>query len=376
MDNKLSKKKKRPEVRSGLETDACRPFVSVVMPVRNEATFIETSLGSVLMQHYPHELLEIVIADGASTDGTVDLIYELASQTDIPIKVVQNPKRIAPTALNVAIAEARGDIVVRVDGHCEIDPDYVSNCVTRLTDGTADGVGGPIETIGEGTQAQSIAIAMSSGFGVGGSAFRTVGDREMYTDTVAFPGYTREIMDLAGPFNEELVRNQDDEYNYRIRKLGGRILLSPKIRSRYYSRSTFGSLWKQYFQYGYWKVRVLQLHPAQMSLRQFVPFFFVLTIAGLGIMSLFFVSARWLLCAEMGLYFTANVLASFLAARSRMKLVPFVAVSFLILHVSYGLGSIAGLVAFRKRWGGSASDRVQSEKGSDPAFFQPDRRDA
>ena len=119
---------------------------------------------------------------------------------------------------------------------------------------------------------------MSSPFGVGGSAFRTIDDREIYTDTVAFPGYTREIVRRAGKFNEELVRNQDDEYNYRIRELGGRILLSPTIRSRYFSRSTLLSLWRQYFQYGYWKVRVLQLHPRQMRPRQFVPFIFVVSL--------------------------------------------------------------------------------------------------
>ncbi|MEO8042323.1 MAG: glycosyltransferase family 2 protein, partial [Acidobacteriota bacterium] len=246
------------------------PFVSVIMPVYNEQAFIERSLRAILAQSYPKELMEIVIADGMSIDDTRSLIQSISAGSEIPVKVVDNPKQIAPTGLNCALKVARGDVVIRVDGHCEIDREYVANCVTILQAGTADGVGGPIETLGETPVARVVALAMSSPFGVGGSAFRTVKDREMYTDTVAFPGYTRRIIEKVGPFNEELVRNQDDEYNFRIRKSGGRILLSPTIRSRYYSRGTFRSLWRQYFQYGFWKVRVMQLHAGQMSLRQFV----------------------------------------------------------------------------------------------------------
>lgn len=340
-----------------------RPFVSVLMPVRNEEDFIERSLGSILRQDYPHDRLEIIISDGESTDATIDLITKLALETDIPISVVQNPKRIAPTALNLAIARAKGELLVRVDGHCEIDPDYVTNCVKHLSSGAADGVGGPIETIGVGSQAQAISIAMSSSFGVGGSAFRTVSDREMYTDTVAFPGYTREIVERAGPYNEELVRNQDDEYNYRIRKLGGRILLTPDIRSKYYSRSTFKKLWRQYFQYGYWKVRVFQLHPRQMSIRQFVPFVFVSSILVLGLLSVFLIPALLLLTAVLGLYFAANIFASAKLAGGRMRLIPQLMWSFCILHVSYGLGSMMGLGAFWNRW--NDSDKTKAVFVSD-----------
>ncbi|MGH9947078.1 MAG: glycosyltransferase family 2 protein [Pyrinomonadaceae bacterium] len=335
--------------------DSSLPFVSVVMPVRNEVAFIERSLNSVLNQDYPHDLIEVIISDGASTDDTVAKIRKLAENTDISIKIVDNPKKIAPTALNRAIAEAQGEIIVRVDGHCEIEADYVSNCVACLTQGDADGVGGPIETIGEGSQSQAIAIAMSSRFGVGGSAFRTVNDREMFTDTVAFPGYTREIIERVGGYNEELVRNQDDEYNYRIRKHGGKILLSPRIRSRYYSRSNFKSLWRQYFQYGYWKVRILQLHPKQMSFRQFVPFAFVSSILILGLISLFFAPGKWILAAVLGAYLAGNLAASFSAAGRNIRLIPLISWSYCILHLSYGLGSMAGLIAFRKRWGKSTA---------------------
>lgn len=339
-----------------------KTFVSIVMPVRNEADFIDRSLKAILAQKYPSGSMEIIVADGLSTDETRTQIEKLKTISDIPITIIDNPERIAPSGLNRAIAKAKGEIIVRVDGHCEIEPDYVANCVKYLQEGRAEGVGGPIETLGETLQAQAIAVAMSSTFGVGGSAFRTINDREMYVDTVAFPGYKREIFEKAGFFNEELVRNQDDEFNYRIRKLGGRILLAPDIRSRYFSRSTFKSLWRQYFQYGYWKIRVLQLHPKQMSLRQFVPFAFVSTIIFFSLLSIFFTVGRWALLTVLGLYLLANLAATFKAAkRIEPTGLPFVFLSFPILHLSYGLGFAVGLLAFWRKWRESKTEVVGNQ---------------
>jgi hypothetical protein len=194
---------------------------------------------------------------------------------------------------------------------------------------------------------------MSSNFGVGGSAFRTVQDKEMLTDTVAFPAYTRSIIDRAGGYDEELVRNQDDEYNYRLRKLGARILLAPDVRCRYYSRGSLASLWRQYFQYGYWKVRVLQKHPLQMRLRQFVPAAFVFSLIASLTAGLAFVGARWLFILLAGSYAVANTLATIVTARRAtarsMLLLP---AAFCVLHFSYGLGFIFGLVKFWNRWRG------------------------
>lgn len=327
------------------------PFVSVVMPVRNEEDFIERSLRAVLAQTYSHDLLEIIVADGRSTDSTCRIIEEVKTVSDISINIVENPECIAPTGLNRAIAAAQGAIIVRVDGHCEIAPDYVANCVRYLQSDRAEGVGGPIETIGENTCSQAVAVAMSSSFGVGGSAFRCIDDREMYVDTVAFPGYKREIFEKAGLFNEELTRNQDDEFNYRLRKLGGRILLAPDIRARYYSRSNFKSLWRQYFQYGFWKVRVLQLHPKQMSLRQFIPFGFVLTLIFLVLLSFFSELGRLALAATLILYISANVAATLKAAtRIKFTALSYVFLSFAILHFSYGIGFLIGLFHFRRKW--------------------------
>lgn len=327
------------------------PFVSVIMPVRNEAEFIGRSLKAVFGQKYPHSRMEIIIADGISTDGTRDLIEEHLGKVDIPMRIIDNPDQIAPAGLNRAIAVSRGSIIIRVDGHCEIDDDYVSYCVYYLQSGKADGVGGPIETVAETRESEAIAVAMSSSFGVGGSAFRTVKDRELEVDTVAFPGYRREVFERIGGFNQELVRNQDDEFNYRLRKNGGKIILTPFIRSLYYSRSTFKSLARQYFQYGYWKVRVFQLHPRQMSLRQFVPAAFVLTLFVLLVLSAVSSNALWFFLLFSGLYTSANIIASVLvSSKRRFTLMPMIAASFAVLHFSYGIGFVTGLVAFSTRW--------------------------
>lgn len=334
-----------------------QPFVSLIMPVRNEVDFIETSLKSILGQSYPNDRFEVIIADGNSSDGTMDVVRRFQESNEVSVIVINNPGLIAPTGLNCALENATGDIIIRVDGHCEIDEHYVENCVALLSSNRADGVGGPIETVGQTPLSGAIAAAMSSTFGVGNSAFRTTNDREIYTDTVAFPGYTREIIEKAGAFNEELVRNQDDEYNYRIRGLGGRILLSPTIRSRYFSRSTFKSLWRQYFQYGYWKIRVLQMHPRQMSLRQFVPFIFVVSIILTAIFSIVTSYGKWGLIAVVGGYLLANFSASIMAART-MYMIPFLSLSFAILHVSYGSGFLLGLISFSGKWRKGKADKV------------------
>ena len=216
--------------------------------------------------------MEVLIADGMSTDATRNIIGELAREYhQHDIQIVDNSKKIVPTGMNIALRKARGDIIVRVDGHCIIAPDYVRRCVEHIQNDRVDGVGGSIESVGETNIAQAIAVGMSSQFGVGNSAFRTLAGKSMLVDTVPFPAYKREIIERVGLYDEELVRNQDDEYNYRVRKSGGRLLLAADVHSTYFSRTSLRGLWRQYLQYGYWKVRVFQKHPLQMRLRQFIP---------------------------------------------------------------------------------------------------------
>jgi succinoglycan biosynthesis protein ExoA len=330
-------------------TNEC-PFVSVIMPIRNEEDFIARSLGAVLAQEYPQDRMEVLAVDGMSTDKTRQIVQQIGQQNP-HVSLLDNPQKIAPYALNRGLTAAKGEIIVRVDGHCEIAPDYVHRCVQYLENNEIGGVGGPLETIGGNPMAQTIAAAMSSPFGVGGSPFRTVQDKTLFVDTVAFPAYRRSTLKAAGPFDEELVRNQDDEYNYRLRKLGFKILLAGDVKAKYYSRGSLSSLWWQYFQYGFWKVRVLQKHPGQMQPRQFVPFLFVSALLISLPLSLLSPWGRRLLAVIVGIYSAANLLASLSTAKrhgwQHLTLLPLIYTN---LHVGYGLGFLWGLIKFARRW--------------------------
>ncbi len=324
-------------------------MVSIIMPVRNEEKHIISVLQSLLGQDYPHDRVEIIIADGMSSDGTRQIISAIKDER---IHLLENPRRMMAAGFNLGLKAAKGDIIIMMGGHTQIATDYVKSSAILLRNGNADCVGGPIRTVGETEVAKAISVAMSSRFGVGGTAFR-IGCREAkYVDTVAFGAYTRKIMERAGPLDEEFVRGQDDEFNYRLRKLGGKILLAPGLRSSYTSRSSFGSLGRQYFQYGYWKVRVLQKHPRQMQLRQFMPPGFVLCL----LVSLMMTAARPSAGGPVflflgGSYLTAMLLVTAsLASRHQWRLAPALALTFPVLHFSYGIGFLVGLVRFCNRW--------------------------
>lgn len=330
------------------------PIVSVVMPVRNEAGFIARSLGCVLAQDYPSDRMEVIVADGMSDDGTRELVHA-AARRDRRVRLVDNKGRIAPTALNAALAGARGTIIVRVDGHTEIASDYVRQCVLELERTGADNVGGRMEAEGSGAVRRAIAAATSSPFGVGGARFH-YSKAEEWVDTVYLGAWRRATFDNLGLFDEELVRNQDDEFNYRLRAAGGRILLSPRIHSRYYGRSSLSSLARQYFQYGFWKVRVLQKHPLQMRLRQFVPPLFVLALIATSALVLAFPAApatRLLVLGLAAIYLLADAAAAVVETRRQGASPALLALVFPILHVAYGTGFLAGLVRFMGRWGGA-----------------------
>jgi glycosyltransferase involved in cell wall biosynthesis len=326
------------------------PLVSVIMPVRNEGAFIARSLEAVMSQQYPGHRLEVIVADGMSTDGSRDVLARWQAG-ETRLRVVDNTGRTAPCGLNAALRVARGDVIVRVDGHCVIASDYVSRCVGHLQREEIDAVGGPLDTVGETRLARIIAWAMSSVFGVGNSAFRTTENQTRLVDTVAFPAYRRATLHQLGPFDEELVRNQDDEYNYRLRKAGGRVLLAADVRARYYSRSSFRSVWRQFLHYGYWKVRVLQKHPYQMCARQFVPPVFVAALAGSLVAAPCGAAAQWMLARVATAYAAANLSASVRTARrDDLPAVPALALTFAIMHVAYGAGFLAGLFIFWDRW--------------------------
>lgn len=337
------------------------PFVTVIMPIRNKKQFIERSLGAVLTQDYPHDRIEVIVADGMSSDGTRDIIQRLCAQhSDSTVIIIDNPHLIVSTGLNHAIRTARGEIIVRVDGRTIIEPDYVRECVAALERTGADNVGGRMNAVGtRSVLGQAIALATSSPFGVGGARFHYSTDEE-WVDTVYMGAWRRDTLERFGGFDEEMVRNQDDELNYRLRAHGGKILLSPRIRSRYYNRTTLGALWEQYFYYGYWKVRVLQKHPAQMRPRQFAPPLLVgALLSGLfGGMFSQLVRHLWFLLVLV--YSTANLSAALLTARRFARSTPLphppaavlrrLPLVYATLHIAYGLGFVVGMVKFRNYW--------------------------
>ncbi len=327
------------------------PFVSIILPIRNETRFIAYSLGAVLAQEYPADRFEVIVSDGMSTDGTREIVRSL--QTQHPnLRLIDNPAKIVPTGLNAAIALARGEMIVRVDGHTVIAPDYVRQCVAVLQRSGADNVGGRMDAAAQGWFGRTVALATSSPFGVGGARFH-YSNREEWVDTVYMGAWPREVFQWNGLFDEELVRDQDDEFNYRTLSRGGKILLSPQIKSRYYNRSTLPRLARQYFQYGYWKVRVMQKHTRQMRPRHFVP---PSLVAGLLLpLSIvpFTTAGAYICCLVAGSYAIANLAASVLTARkSNWSLLPLLPVTFATLHLAWGLGFLAGLIRFCHRWRG------------------------
>lgn len=324
--------------------------VTLILPVRNEEQYIARCLQAVITQDYPAELTEIIVADGNSIDRTRQIVQQFQS-TYPNISLIDNPGKIVPTGMNAALRRAQGDIIIRVDGHCVIAPDYVRKCVEHLLSDHVDGVGGSMVTKGEDRLSESIAASMSSAFGVGGSAFRTVTGKTMLVDTVPFAAYPMSLIRKTGLYDEELIRNQDDEYNYRVRATGGKILLADDVRSVYYSRGSLRKLWKQYYQYGFFKVRVLQKHPRQMSMRQFIPPLFVTALIASLLLLVVSSQGRQAFTLVAGSYLLANLGASVItAAKYGWQHVFLLPVCFAILHLGYGLGFLVGLVKFRSRW--------------------------
>jgi succinoglycan biosynthesis protein ExoA len=327
------------------------PFVTVIMPIRNEADFIERSLGAILTQDYPHSKMEVLISDGMSNDSTRALIQDMAARhPNVSLSIIDNPGRIVPTGFNLALKQRKGDIVVRVDGHTIIAPDYVRECVSALERTGADNAGGRMNAFGQTTFGKAVALATSTPFGVGGARFHYSEDEE-WVDTVYLGAWRSKVFDQIGGFDEEFVRNQDDEFNYRLRANNGRILLSPRIKSEYYPRSSPRALWRQYYQYGLYKVRVMQKHTLQMQPRHFAP---VLLVAGLVVTALLaiLVPSMWVLFAGLaGVYAIANLGASAMTAfRSQPSYILILPLVFAILHFSYGSGFAVGLVRFATRW--------------------------
>lgn len=313
------------------------PFISIVVPIRNEAATIERLTRSLLEQDYPHDRYEILMADGGSTDRT----RELLSVVDVAarVRVLDNPGRTAPAALNVAIALAKGDIVTRVDGHSYVAPDYLSRIVAVMRETGESVVGGPVLMLVDTPFRKALVAALYSKVGVGAVPYRTLQTRA-YVESLQTGSFKRAVLDQVGPFDEALAVVEDLDMNTRIRKAGFKLLLDPSIRFWYVPRGSLRALWRQIYAVGLVKVRILRKHPDIFKWKYVLPSVFVAALAG--------ASALAAMGSKAGFAFVAAyaiVIAGF--ALSRVPRLGAGATRLLAilptLHVGYGLGFLAGV---------------------------------
>jgi glycosyltransferase involved in cell wall biosynthesis len=322
-----------------------RPLVSIVMPCRNEAGYIETCLQSILAQEPPEGGFEVLVADGMSTDGTREYLERMAAQHP-HVRVLNNPGRIVSTGLNAAIRAARGDIIVRMDAHTTYAPDYVRQCLAVMSETGADNVGGPMQTRAETFMEKAIRAVFHSAFAVGGARSHQPG-YEGFVDTVIYGCWRKSVFERIGYFDEELIRNQDDEHNLRLTRADGKVYQSPRIRSWYRVRGSLRALFRQYMQYGYWKVLVIRKHQTPASLRHLVPGAFVGCMCLLPVLGLFWPPALWAAISLALLYSVAALAASLVtAARSQLILLPVLPVVIWCFQFGYGYGFLRGVLDF------------------------------
>ncbi len=325
---------------------------SVIIPCRNEERFIDRCCGSIIVQDYPKDKLEVLFVDGMSVDRTREIIRKYSERYPY-IRLLENRKKITPSALNIGIRNAKGSIVIRMDAHSEYPAHYIRKGIEYLKTTGADVVGGPVDTIpGDNTlMAKGIALATSHPFGVGNSKFRT-SKYEGYVDTVPFGVYRRQTFQKTGLFDERLVRNEDNELNSRIITAGGKIFSTPELTAVYYNQSTLRGLLSQAVRTGTANARAVIANPGAFRIRRFIPFFFVMSILVLMMVSLIYPQALLLLAGLVLLYVTAAALSTFaVLLREKTPTVLLLLLIFPVYHLVYGFGTISGFleVLFRKR---------------------------
>jgi len=327
-----------------------KPKVSIIIPCRNEEKFIKSVLTSVLSQSYPKDKMEVLIVDGLSEDRTPIIVKEFSRKVNLPrIKLLINKSKHVPYAMNLGIRNSTGEIILRMDAHSEYPRDYVEKLVWWLKKLKADNVGGVVVTVPrlETIKARAIASALSSTFGVGNSVFRVAKNLKtpIEVDTVPFGCYPRKIFEKVGLYNEKLIRNQDIELNKRIKKAGGKIYLVPDVKIKYYCRDNWSKLWKNNFENGKWVILTAYYTKdfSSLSPRHFIPFFFITYLLTLPFFS--FKLKLFYSVVPLLLYIFLNFIFSLLIAwkNKKWKLFPYLIVSFIVLHISYGLGSLFGI---------------------------------
>ena len=329
--------------------------ITIVSACRNEIRHIGEFVDSILSQQMGDLDWEVIIADGMSNDGTKQRIQSYA-ETNPRVRVMDNPGRIVSTGLNVAIAAAYGDIIIRMDAHTRYAPDYCRQSISTLFETGADNVGGPARTESKGILQRAVAAAYHSRFSTGGAKFHDT-SYEGYVDTVTYGCWKKTTLLQLGGFDEAMVRNQDDELNLRLIRAGGKVWQNPRSQSWYSPRATLATLFNQYFQYGFWKVAVIRKHGSPGSWRHLVPAIFVLTnisfalavllTAALGAKTALLAFAL-LWAAMLTLYFVLALSFSAAAAcQNGWDLFPYLPIVFSAYHFSYGAGFLGGLYRFR-----------------------------
>lgn len=346
--------------RAGAPAEA--PSVSVVVPCFNEERYIEEVLVNLARQRAAGGF-EIIVVDGMSTDGTRDAVRRFAeANPEASVRLVDNPARNIPAALNRGIEAARGRVIARMDAHAVPSEHYLRDCLESLGRAGVAVVGMPcrIRPGAETPVALANAAAVSHPFGIGDAKYRTAGAGgpapSRMVDTVPFGVFTKELWRELGGYDEGLLTNEDYDFNYRVRRRGGGVLLDTSGHCTYFARPTYGALARQYFRYGLWKARMVRLHPRSVRPRQLAAPAFVVSLALLGPASLWLAPARWLLAAGLGAYALLALASSVqLARRERAPgIVPLVPVSFLLIHLTWGVGFLLGLAGGSRRGAGGA----------------------
>jgi len=314
-----------------------KPFISIVVPLRNEERYVERLARSLLSQDYPADRYEIIVADGGSTDGTLSLLA--AMDPEGRVRVLPNPGRTAPAALNVAIAAARGEIVTRVDGHSFVAPDYLSRIVAVMEETGAAVVGGPVRMEADTPFRRALVEALYAPIAVGSVPYRTLTTRAEVA-SLQTGSFRREVLERVGPFDEALAVVEDLDMNTRIRKAGYALLLDPSIRFWYLPRASLSALWRQIYTVGLVKARILRKHPDIFRWKYVLPSAFVLGLGGAALAVL--TPLRALGAAAIAAY----ALVVLLFALSRVPRLGAGAARLLAilptLHVGYGLGFLSG----------------------------------
>jgi glycosyltransferase involved in cell wall biosynthesis len=330
-------------------------YVSIICPIYNEENYIEQCIHSILSQDYPKDYLEFFLVDGMSTDKTREKVEEYCKKFDF-IKLFSNPHKVVPHALNIGIKESRGEVIIRIDAHCEYPSNYVSTLVHYLFELNADNVGAVLNTLPAKNNSicRAIALGSSHKFGVGNSIYKVGATEIMETDTVPFGCYRREIFDRIGLFDEELTRNQDDEFNGRLIKSGGKIFLIPHLVIDYTARESIKKMSKMYYQYGLFKPLVTKKLGTPATIRQFFPVAFVLGLLIGAILSCF--SKILLIIYLFTVVFYIGI-ANYFSVQNALKkndwkLILILPVVFFIIHTSYGFGYLVGIykIIFKKKF--------------------------